>query len=92
MSYLDRGEGPSFTAGVIPTLPFMTHARRLLRGILPDFLLAFEEQPFPRQSTVLFQFLQPLILFLIVKLNANFDHTIAHKPHVYVCSEANNSR
>ncbi len=32
-----------FTAGVNPTLHFTNHVRRLFRGILSDFLLAFEE-------------------------------------------------
>jgi hypothetical protein len=58
---------------VNPTLHDTDPARRLLRGILPDFLLAFEEQPLPRQSTVLLQFLQPLVLFVVIELDANFN-------------------
>ena len=79
-------------AGVNPTLHFTNHVRCLLRGILPDFLLAFEEQPLPRQPTVFLQFLQPLVLFVIIKLNTDFDHIITHKPHLYVCSDTNSSR
>ena len=62
-----------------PTLHFTNHVRRLLRGILSDFLLAFQEQPFPRQSTVFLQFLQSFVLFLVIELDSDFDHTVAHK-------------
>ena len=79
-------------AGVNPTLHDTAHVRRLLRGILSDFLLTFEEQPLPRQPTVLLQFLQALILFVVIELDANFDHTVTHKPHFYVCSDTTSSR
>ena len=53
------------------------HNRRLLpaRGILADSLLTFEEQPLPRQTTVPLQFLQSLVLVVVIKLYPYLYHT-----------------
>lgn len=85
--YLNQGESPGLQAGRESDTTLHKLRSTLSRGILPDFLLAFEEQPLPRQSTVLLQFLQPLILFLVIELDSHFDHAVTHKPHLYVCSD-----